>query len=87
MADRWHVGMVDLSGGAGLLGQVEGRNATVVTDWLEARGDAWNSGVAFVAIDMCTVFKSAIRTSLPQAALVGTRRPPLDSAPARVGRE
>ncbi|WP_370353281.1 ISL3 family transposase [Catenulispora sp. EB89] len=70
MADRWHVGMVDLSGGAGLLGQVEGRNAAVVTDWLNERGDAWKTGVAFVAIDMCTVFKSAIRTALPHATIV-----------------
>ena len=70
VADRWHVGMADLSGGAGLLGQVEGRNATVVTDWLEARGDAWKAGVAFVAIDMCTVFKSAIRAALPHATIV-----------------
>lgn len=25
VADRWHVGFVDLAGGQGLLGQVEGR--------------------------------------------------------------
>nr|WP_228559510.1 transposase family protein [Catenulispora pinisilvae] len=31
--DRWHIGMVDLTGGAGLLGQVEGRNATSVNQW------------------------------------------------------
>src|SRR5437763_255325 len=32
--DRWHVGFVDLAGGQGLLGQVEGRTAIVVKDWI-----------------------------------------------------
>lgn len=36
--DRWHVGFVDLAGGQGLLGQVEGRTAKAVTDWLDAQG-------------------------------------------------
>jgi transposase len=68
--DRWHVGFVDLAGGQGLLGQVEGRTATVVKDWLEQRGEDWRHGVRFVAIDMCTIFKSAIRDALPRARLV-----------------
>lgn len=68
--DRWHVGFVDLAGGQGLLGQVEGRTATVVKDWLNQRGEDWRQGVRFVAIDMCTIFKSAIRDALPQARLV-----------------
>jgi transposase len=33
-ADRWHVGFVDLAGGAELLGQVEGRTAKTVSDWI-----------------------------------------------------
>jgi hypothetical protein len=33
VADRWHVGLVDLVGGAGLLGQVEGRTAASVSAW------------------------------------------------------
>jgi transposase len=70
VVDRWHVGMVDLSGGQGLLGQVEGRTAQVVADWLLARPKAWREQVRFVAIDMCTVFKSAIRQALPHAQLV-----------------
>ena len=73
VVDRWHVGFVDLSGGAGLLGQVEGRTAAVVTDWLNERSDAWKVGVEFVAIDMCTVFKSAIRRALPEAVIVVDR--------------
>jgi transposase len=68
--DRWHVGFCDLSGGQGLLGQVEGRNARVVIDWLAARDQSWRDAVRFVAIDMCTIFKSAIRRALPQATLV-----------------
>ena len=68
--DRWHVGFVDLSGGQGLLGQVEGRTAQVVIDWLDARPPTWRQQVRFVAIDMCTIFKSAVRRALPQAQLV-----------------
>lgn len=68
--DRWHVGFVDLSGRQGLLGQVEGRTAQAVIDWLDARDHAWRDAVAFVAIDMCTIFKSAVRQVLPQATLV-----------------
>jgi len=68
--DRWHVGFVDLSEGQGLLGQVEGRTAQTVVDWLLVRSQAWRDQVCYVAIDMCTVFKSAVRTALPNAQLV-----------------
>ncbi|MGI5215860.1 ISL3 family transposase [Plantactinospora sp. CA-290183] len=68
--DRWHVGFCDLSGGQGLLGQVEGRTAQVVADWLLARPRAWRDGVRHVAIDMCTIFKSAVGQVLPHAQLV-----------------
>lgn len=68
--DRWHVGFVDLAGGQGLLGQVEGRTSTTVKDWINQREETWRRGVRFVAIDMCTIFKSAIRDALPQARLV-----------------
>jgi transposase len=67
---RWHVGFCDLSGGQGLLGQVEGRNAQVVIDWLAARDQSWRDQVRFVAIDMCTIFKSAITQMLPTVTLV-----------------
>jgi transposase len=70
IADRWHVGFVDLAGGQGLLGQVEGRTKASVTGWLDARGQAWKAGVKIVAIDMCSVFKSAIRQVLPHAVIV-----------------
>lgn len=68
--DRWHVGMCDLSGGQGLLGQVEGRTAQVVVDWLGQRRQAWRDQVRYVAIDMCTIFKSMVREALPHATLV-----------------
>lgn len=68
--DRWHVGFVDLAGGQGLLGQVEGRTSAVVKDWLGQRDEHWRQGVRFVAIDMCTIFASAIREALPRARLV-----------------
>jgi len=68
--DRWHIGFVDLSDGQGLLGQVEGRNAQAVVDWFTARPQAWRDQVCYVAIDMCSVFKSAVRQTLPQATLV-----------------
>jgi len=72
-ADRWHVGFCDLSGGAGLLGQVEGRTAATASAWLDAQTDAWRAGVRVAAIDMCTVFKAAVRESLPHAVLVVDR--------------
>ena len=70
IVDRWHVGFVDLSDGQGLLGQVEGRCAQAVVDWLQARGTAWKEKVTHVAIDMCTIFKAAVRAALPHATLV-----------------
>jgi transposase len=69
-ADRWHVGFCDLSAGQGLLAQVEGRTTAAVTGWLAARPPAWREQVKAVAIDMCTVFKAAIRQVLPHALLV-----------------
>lgn len=70
LVDRWHVGFCDLSGGQGLLGQVEGRTAQVVCDWLGQRSQQWRDAVRFVAIGMCTIFKSAVRQALPHAQLV-----------------
>ncbi|MEV0274738.1 transposase [Hamadaea sp. NPDC050747] len=70
IVDRWHIGFVDLSGGQGLLGQVEGRTAAAVVEWLAAHPADWRQRVRHVAIDMSTVFKSAIRQALPHAQLV-----------------
>ena len=70
VTDRWHVGFVDLSGGQGLLGQVEGRRSAVVAAWLSGQAADWRGGVTWVAIDMCEVFRSAIRKALPHAIIV-----------------
>ena len=69
-ADRWHTGFVDLTGGHGLLGQVEGRTAGDAGAWLAARDPAWRAGVAVVAIDMCPAYRAAVREHLPHATLV-----------------
>ncbi|MFF5075374.1 ISL3 family transposase [Micromonospora olivasterospora] len=69
-ADRWHVGFCDLTDGQGLLAQIEGRTSSAVTDWLRQRPAAWRKQIEAVAIDMCTVFKAAVREALPHAILV-----------------
>ncbi|WP_344194079.1 transposase, partial [Acrocarpospora corrugata] len=71
-ADRWQSIFVDASGGNGLLGQVDGRTGADVTAWLAARDPAWREQVRWVAIDMSSVYKSAVTASglLPNAALV-----------------
>jgi transposase len=68
--DCWHVGFVDLAGGQGLLAQVEGRTTAAVTGWLNGQPASWRDQIRVVAIDMCTVFASAIRTALPTATIV-----------------
>lgn len=70
LADRWHVGFVDISGGQGMFGQVEGRTADDVAYWLASQPPAWRDRIRYVAIDMCTVFVSAVRRYLPHAELV-----------------
>lgn len=67
LADRWHVNFCDLSGGQGMLGQVEGRTADDAAYWLLSAPPAWRDRIEVVAIDMCTVFLSAVRRALPQA--------------------
>jgi transposase len=69
IADRWHVGFVDVTGEQGMLGQVEGRTADDVSYWLAQAGPAWRCRVELVTIDMCTIFKSAVRRMLPHARI------------------
>lgn len=69
-ADRWHIGFTDLNGGQGMLAQVEGRTADDVAYWLAAQPAAWRDRVRYVAIDMCTVFLSAVHRYLPCAQVV-----------------
>ena len=70
VADAWHIGFVDAIGGRGLFGQVEGRNAASVADWLTFQPDAWKTQVKYVAIDLCATFRAAIRRALPHAVVV-----------------
>jgi transposase len=55
-ADTWHSGLVDLDGGQGLLGQVEGRTAETVVSWLAAQPGTWREQIGVVAIDMSTSY-------------------------------
>ena len=71
--DRWHTGFVDAAGTGGLLAQVEGRSAAVVTAWLVAQPQAWRHGITHVAIDLSASYAKAVRDGLPHAVLVADR--------------
>ena len=68
--ERFETNFTDLSGTGRLLGQVAGRTGVAVTGWLDDRGQDWKNQVAFVAIDPCAVYRSAISRSLPRAVIV-----------------
>ena len=69
LADRWHTCFFDLSGQEGLLGQVEGRTADDAAYWLAAQPAAWRDAVEVVAMDMCSIYASAVRRMLPGAVI------------------
>ena len=69
LADRWHTCFYDLSGKQGMLGQAEGRTADDAAYWLAGAAPAWRDGVRVVAIDMCTIYASAVRRMLPGAVI------------------
>ena len=69
LADRWHVCFYDLDGNQGLLGQVEGRTADDTAYWLAGATPTWRDAVQVVAIDMCSIFASAVRRVLPGAQI------------------
>ncbi len=69
LADRWHTCFSGVSGDQGLLGQVEGRTADDAAYWLAQMPAAWRDAVEVVAIDMCTIYASAVRRMLPDATL------------------
>jgi transposase len=71
LADRWHTCFFDLDGGQGLLGQVQGRTADDAAYWLAGASPAWRDAIEVAAIDMCTIYASAVRRMLPHAQLVG----------------
>src|SRR5450631_81430 len=70
LADRWHTCFFDLSGDQGLLGQVEGRTADDAAYWLAQAASAWRDRIEVVAIDMCSIYASAVRRMLPAARIV-----------------
>lgn len=71
--DRFDTGLVDISGDAGLLVQINGRSAKPVTDWLTDRDPAWRESITHVAIDMSMTYAKAARDALPQAQLIVDR--------------
>ena len=69
LADRWHTCFFDLAGNQGLLGQVEGRTADDAAYWLASAAPAWRDAIEVAAIDMCTIYASAVRRMLPHAQI------------------
>jgi len=51
LADRWHTCFSGLSGGQGLLGQVEGRAADDAAYWLAQAAPAWRDAIRVVATE------------------------------------
>ena len=71
--DRWHTGFVDSAGTGGLLAQVEGRSAGVVSTWLLAQPAPWRAAITHVTIDLSASFAKGVRDGLPNATLVADR--------------
>ena len=71
--DRWHTGFVDSAGTGGLLAQVEGRSAAVVTAWLAEQPAPWRAQITHVTTDLSASYAKAVREGLPGAALVADR--------------
>ena len=60
LADRWYTCFSGLSGGQGLLGQVEGRTADDAAHWLAQATLAWRDAIRAVAIDMCSALGAGV---------------------------
>lgn len=71
--DRWHTGFVDSAGTGGLLAQVEGRSAAVVTAWLADQPAEWRELITHVTTDLSASYAKAVRDGLPNAVLVADR--------------
>jgi transposase len=67
--DPWETGFVDLAGNQGLLGQVDGRTATAVREWLSQRSAAFREAVQVVVIDPHAGYARAVRAALPHARI------------------
>ena len=75
--------LFDLSGGQGLLGQVEGRTADDAAYWLARAAPAWRDAVQVLAIDMCSIYASAVRRMLPGAQIAVDLVPSSSTWPSR----
>lgn len=71
--DRWHTGIVDAAGTAGLLGHVDGRTSGLVAHWLADQPTAWRQNVTHLCINLSTSYAKAVADALPNAVQV--RRP------------
>ena len=71
--DRWHTGVVDSAGTGGLLAQVAGRSASVVSTWLLAQPAPWRDAITHVTIDLSASFAKGARDGLPNAIQVADR--------------
>ncbi len=49
--ETWGTGFVDLAGGQGLLGPVDGPTSTAVRSWLEQRCHAFRDAIEVMVID------------------------------------
>jgi transposase len=67
--DPWETGFVDITGGQGLLGQVDGRTSDAVKGWLAARTQEFRDGIEVVVIDPHAGYAAAVRAALPDAVL------------------
>jgi hypothetical protein len=68
-SDPWETGFVDLAGGQGLLGQVDGRTTAAVRGWLEQRSAEFRAALRVVVIDPHAGYARAVRELLPHAVL------------------
>jgi hypothetical protein len=68
-SDPWETGFVDIIGGQGLLGQVDGRTSADVKGWLSARTQAFRDGIEVVVIDPHAGYAAAVRAEMPDAVL------------------
>jgi transposase len=64
---------VDSAGTGGLLAQVEGRSAAVVTAWLADQPAEWREQITHVTTDLSASYAKAVRDGLPYAVLVADR--------------
>jgi transposase len=67
--DPWETGFVDLAGGQGLLGQVDGRTSAAVRAWLAGRTPEFRDAVEVAVIDPHAGYARAVRELLPQARI------------------